>query len=330
MEWLMRIELWVLILALAVIPSRFAQEPLVLLATINLPGVQGRIDHLAVDADSQRAFVAALGNNTVEVLDLRTNTHVKSLAGFHEPQGIAALANLKAIAVANGEGTGIQLLSSDDYTPGPSVRLGDDADNVRYDAKASRIYVGYGDGALAAIDATDRTVLGRVRFSGHPESFPLEQDGPRAIVNVPSAGQLVVVDRVAMKVIATWPVTTASANFPLAFDESGHRLFVGCRRPAKVIVYDSSRGKEVASFDIVGDTDDIFFDKVRERLYVSGGEGFVDVFDTRPDRRFSRIARVSTAPGARTSLYVPALDRLLVAVPRRDGQKAEVRVYAVR
>jgi len=210
------------------------------------------------------------------------------------------------------------------------VRLGDDADNVRYDAKTSRIYVGYGDGALAAIDARDGTVLGQVRLSGHPESFQLEQDGPRAFVNVPSAGKLVVVDRVAMKVIATWPVTTASANFPLAFDESGHRVFVGCRHPAKVIVYDSSGGKEVASFDIVGDTDDIFFDKVRERLYVSGGEGFVDVFDTRPDRHFSRIARVSTAPGARTSLYVQALDGLLVAVPRRDGQKAEVRVYAVR
>jgi DNA-binding beta-propeller fold protein YncE len=323
----MRIAACIAMLTWIIARSASAQEPLVQVATIDLPGVQGRIDHLAVDRDSQRAFVAALGNNTVEVLDLRTNTHVRSLAGFHEPQGIAALASLKTIAVANGEGTGIQLLSSDDYTPGRSVRLGDDADNVRYDSSARRIYVGYGAGALASIDPTNGAVLGQVHLAGHPESFQLESTGRRAFVNVPSAHELVVVDRVTMKVITTWPVTTASANYPLALDEAGHRLFVGCRRPAKMLVYDTSTGKEIAAFEIVGDTDDLFFDASRERLYVSGGEGFVDVFDTRPDRHFARLARITTAPGARTCLYVPELNRLLLAVPRRDGRDAHVRVY---
>jgi len=326
----MRIAACIAMLTWIITQSASAQEPLVQVATIDLPRVQGRIDHLAIDRDGQRAFVAALENNSVEVLDLRANAHVKSLAGFREPQGIAVLAGLKKVAIANGEGQGIQLLSTDDYEPTQSVRLGDDADNVRYDSSARRIYVGYGAGALASIDPTNGAVLGQVHLAGHPESFQLESTGRRAFVNVPSAHQLVVVDRVTMKVITTWPVTTATANYPLALDEPGHRLFVGCRHPAKMLVYDTSSGKEIAAFEIVGDTDDVFFDATRERLYVSGGEGFIDVFDTRPNRHFARFARITTAPGARTSLYVPEFDRLLVAVPRRDGHKAEVRVYAVR
>jgi DNA-binding beta-propeller fold protein YncE len=326
----MRLTASIAMLTWLIARSAFAQEPLVQVATIDLPRVQGRIDHLAVDRDGQRAFVAALGSNTVEVLDLRSNAHVKSLTGFREPQGIAVLAGLKRVAIANGEGEGIQLLSTDDYEPTLSVRLGDDADNVRYDASAKRLYVGYGEGALASIDATSGAVLGQVRLAGHPESFQLQPTGRRAFVNVPSANQLVVVDRVTMKVIATWPVTSAKANYPLALDEPGQRLFVGCRHPAKVLVCDTSSGKEIATFEIVGDTDDVFFDATRERLYVSGGEGFIDVFDTRPHRHFARIARIATAPGARTSLYVPELNRLLLAVPRRDGRGAHVRVYEAR
>jgi DNA-binding beta-propeller fold protein YncE len=327
----MRVGLRCVLLMLVLTRSASTQEPLVQIGAIELPGVQGRIDHLAVDRDSQRAFVAALGNNTVEVLDLRTKTHLKSLPGFKAPQGVAVLAPLHLAAVANGEGDGVRLFGTgEDYRVGPSVRLGEDADNVRYDAKANRMYVGYGNGALASIDPAAGTVLGQVRLAGHPESFQLEQAGHRVFVNVPDAAHLAVIDRQTMKLIATWPVTTAKANFPMALDEAGHRVFVGCRRPAKVLVYDVSSGKETAAFDIVGDTDDLFFDGGRQRLYVSGGEGFIDVFDTRPDRRFVRIARIRTAPGARTSLFVPEISRLLLAVPHRGEQKAEVRVYEAR
>jgi DNA-binding beta-propeller fold protein YncE len=327
----MRVRPWGVILMLVVTRSASTQEPLVQIGSIDLPGVQGRIDHLAFDRDSQRAFVAALGNNTVEVVDLRTNAHAKSLPGFKAPQGVAVLPALHLAAVANGEGDGVRFFdTAGEYRFGRSVRLGEDADNVRYDGKANRMYVGYGNGALASIDPTAGTVLGEVRLAGHPESFQLEQTGHRVFVNVPDAGHLAVIDRQTMTVMATWPVTTAKANFPMALDEAGHRVFVGCRRPAKVLVYDASSGKETAAFAIVGDTDDLFFDAVRQRLYVSGGEGFIDVFDTRPDRGFVRIARIRTAPGARTSLFVPEISRLLLAVPHRNEQKAEVRVYEAR
>src|SRR5437764_7316657 len=177
-----------------------AQTALILVGTIDLPGVEGRIDHLAVDVTAQRLFVAALGNNTVEVLDLKNNRHIKSVPGFREPQGIAVVPDAKVVAVANGQGEGVQFIDASDYHPTKAVRLGDDSDNVRYDLAAKRVYIGFGGGALAAVSA-DGKVLGEAKLSGHPESFQLERSGSRAFVNVPTANQIAVVDRTAMKVI---------------------------------------------------------------------------------------------------------------------------------
>jgi protein-tyrosine-phosphatase len=310
--------------------SASGQMPLALVATIELPGVEGRIDHLAVDAAAQRLYVAALGNNTVEVLDVRSNRHLKSLPGFREPQGVATLPDARLVAVANGQGEGLQFVDANDDHLTRTVRLGDDSDNVRYDPAATRLYVGFGSGALAAVNPADGKVLGQARLAGHPESFQLERSGSRAFVNVPAADHIAVVDRAAMHVVATWPVVGAKANFPMALDETHHRLFVGCRRPAKVLVYDTATGKETSAFDIVGDTDDLFYDAARQRLYVSGGEGYLDVFQEQDAGRFSRVAHIATAAGARTSLFVPDQSRLYLAVPHRGNQKAEVRIYAAR
>ena len=306
-----------------------AQEPLTITASIELPQVEGRIDHLAFDVAGQRLFVAALGNNTVEVLDAKAGKHLRSLPGFREPQGIAVAPDVKLIAVANGQGDGVQFVG-DDYRMAQSVRLGDDSDNVRYDAAAKRLYVGFGSGAIAAINPADGKVLGQAKLSAHPESFQLERSGTRMFVNVPNAGHVAVIDRGSMRVIATWPVTTAKANFPMALDEVNHRLIIGCRRPAKALVYDTTSGKEIAAVDIVGDTDDLFYDVARKRLYVSGGEGFIDVFQSDEANRFTRLARIPTAAGARTALYVPDLNRLFLAVPHRGSQRAEIRVFEAR
>jgi DNA-binding beta-propeller fold protein YncE len=305
-----------------------AGPPLALVKTIELPGVEGRIDHLAFDPDGGHLLVAALGNNSVEVLDTQASAHLKHLAGFQEPQGIAYIADVHAVAIANGQGTGAQMIDGGDFHALRTIALGDDADNVRYDAAAKRFYVGYGGGALAAIDSSGR-LIGRVPLAAHPESFQLESAGPRIYVNVPSAGHIAVVDRQAMRVVATWPVTAARANYPMALDEEGRRLFIGCRRPAAALVYDTASGKQLASFQIVGDTDDVFFDAARNRLYVTGGDGFVDVFST-ADGKYDRLAHMATAAGARTSLFVKQQSRLYVAVPHRGSQRAAIQVFEAR
>jgi DNA-binding beta-propeller fold protein YncE len=326
----MRVLMSVAALLFAAVQPRSPQEPLSMVRAIELPRVEGRIDHLALDPTGEKLFVAALGNNTVEVVDVRNGTHLKSLPGFREPQGIVAAPDAKLIAVANGQGEGLQLIDASDYRFMKAIALGDDSDNVRYDAVAKRLYAGYGGGALAAISPADGKVLGNVKLAGHPESFQLERTGPRIFVNVPSADHIAVVDRLAMTIVATWPVSGAKSNFPMALDEADHRVFVGCRKPAKVLVYDTRGGKEIGAFDIVGDTDDMFYDSQRKRLYVAGGEGFIDVLDAGMPATLTRLARINTAAGARTALFAPAQGRLYLAVPHRGAQRAEIRVYEIR
>ncbi|HLJ56980.1 MAG TPA: YncE family protein, partial [Chthonomonadaceae bacterium] len=300
-----------------------AQQPaLRQVGAIPLPGVEGRIDHMAADAAHQRLFVAALGNNTVEVIGLHEGRRLHTISGLHEPQGTGYAPGLNRLFVANGQSGTCTIFDAGDYRVVDTLALEDDADNVRWDAKADRVWIGCGSGALDLIDAAGRKRLGRVSLSAHPESFQLETNGPRIYVNVPSAGHIAVVDRNRMQVTATWPLIAARSNFPMALDEAGHRLFVGCRDPARVLVYDTRSGKETASMDITGDTDDLFYDAGRRRLYVSCGAGFIDVIQQADAGKYVRESHIATAPGARTSLYVPELNRLYLAVPHRGSQRA--------
>jgi YVTN family beta-propeller protein len=303
-----------------------AAEPLRLVHSIPLPGVEGRIDHLAVDPDGGRLFVAALGNNTVEVVDLAAQKVIHSITGLREPQGVAYLKDQVAIAVANGDDGSCRFFDAKSFQPLGTLDFQSDADNVRYASVDQRLFVGYGNGAIGVIDPKDRKRLADIKLSAHPESFQLEVNGNRIFVNVPKSRQIAVIDRKQSAVVATWPVETTQANFPMALDDTSHRLFVGCRNPAQVLVYDTESGKVTAHFSCVGDTDDLFYDAQRNRLYVAGGEGFITVHQA-DSGGFSQLAKIPTAAGARTALFVPSLSRLYLAVPHRGTQVAEVRVY---
>ena len=298
--------------------------------TIPLPNVEGRIDHFAVDLNGQRLFVAALGNNTVEVIDLQAGKVTHTLAGFSEPQGVLLVPATHKLYVANG-GSGVcDIFDSDTFQPIGQVEFAGDADNLHYDSASKRILVGYGNGAIGLIDGDSDKAVGNVPIDGHPEAFQLEQAGPRMFVNIPAAGQIAVIDRVQQRALASWPLQDARANFPMALDEAHHRLFVGFRQPAQMSVYDTAAGRMVTQVDIVGDVDDIFYDGPRKRLYVIGGEGLIDVFEQTDADHYTRLAQIPTAAGTRTGLFVPEWSRLYIAVPHRASQAAELRVYVVK
>jgi DNA-binding beta-propeller fold protein YncE len=301
--------------------------PLKLVQTIPLGRVEGRIDHMSADVKGQRLFVAALGNNTLEVVDLAQGKQIRSVTGLHEPQGVAYLPELDQVAVANGDDGMLRVFDAKSFAIASSVTLGDDADNVRYDATGGRIVVGYGAGALAFLDAKTRKLLGTVKLANHPESFQLEKSRPRIYVNVPNANQIAVVDSAKLAVTTTWPVGEYRSNFPMALDEAQHRLFVGTRRPAKLVVFDTESSEQVTAVDISGDTDDLFFDQQNKRIYVSAGEGNIDVINQVDADHYVSTAKIATASGARTSLFVPDLHRLYLAVPHRGAQEAAILVY---
>ncbi|HEX8027813.1 MAG TPA: hypothetical protein VF491_05095 [Vicinamibacterales bacterium] len=306
-------------------PAAQATAPLRQIAAIDMPGVTGRIDHLAFEPSTRRLFVAALGHDTVEVLDTERSVHLRSLTGFDEPQGIAVVPDVGGIAVANG-GTGtLQLIDAKSLSTRWTVDIGGDADNVRYDTARKRIIVA-AVGGFYAVDATAAKVTNRITIAGHPESFQLETAGTRLFGNLPGASKIIAADRSSWSVDAQWETGPCGSNYPMVLDEATERLFVGCRRPASVVVVNGRSGAVMATTPTVGDTDDMFFDTERRRLYVIGGEGRIDVL-LRAGDSLRSVARIPSRPGARTGLWVPSQHRLYVASPARDGRAAAVLIF---
>jgi DNA-binding beta-propeller fold protein YncE len=293
-----------------------ADEPLVLEAKIPLGRVFGRIDHMAIDVRRQRLFVAELGNDSLGVVDLKTASVVKRLPHMAEPQGTGYVAATDTVYVASGLDGMVRLFHGADLAPAGMIALGQDADDIRVDDKAGQVVVGYGAGGIAVIDAATGKLHGTIHLAEHPEGFALWRD--RIFVNVPDARQIAVIDRAAQKQVASWPTHDGRANFPLAIEGEGERVVSVFRRPARLVAFSPVDGRSLASIDTCADADDVFADAKRHRLYVSCGEGAVDVLERRGNT-YRRLARVPTAPGARTSLFVPELDRLYVAVRAVTG-----------
>jgi DNA-binding beta-propeller fold protein YncE len=300
--------------------------PLQLETKILLGDVRGRIDHMAVDLKRQRLFVAELGNDSVGIVDLQNRKLIRRISGLKEPQGVGYEPSTDLLYIANAGDGSVRLFEGNDYKSAGQIELGSDADNIRIDAATNRVIIGYGSGALAVIDPSTRGKVGDIAVKAHPEAFQIDPDTSQIFVNVPDGHGIAVVDRVSQKQIGKWPLANRGANFPMALDHIRREVLVIFRAPAQLGVFSVTAGKLVASAETCGDADDLFIDAKRGRVYVSCGAGFLDVFELRGEA-YRRVARIPTIPGARTSLFVPEMDRLLVAVRATSGEPAAIWMF---
>ncbi len=298
--------------------------------TIPLPGVEGRIDHLAMDVKGHRLLLSALGTDEVEVIDVQSDKIIHRLPGMHEPQGTNYVPAANRIYVANGKDGKLRIYDGVSYKAAGEVEFGDDADNVRYDAEHKWVWVGYADGGLSAVDIATGKRVKDIYIDGHPESFQIEKNGRRIFANVPDAREIEIVDRLNGKILAKWPMTELTKNFPMALDEVNHRVIVVCRKPAKLVVIDMDSGKVISQIDCPGDSDDMFYDAARKRIYVAGGEGYLEAFAQKSGDEYQSLGKIKTGEGARTALFVPDFNRIYVAIPHKGANpQAEVRVYTL-
>jgi DNA-binding beta-propeller fold protein YncE len=302
-----------------------ADQFLTLAASIPLPGVSGRIDHMAVDLARKRLFVAEYGNDTLDVVDLAAGQRIRRVRGLDEPQGVGYAPRADVVAVSNGGGT-VRLYRGGDLAPLAEVALGRDADNLRVDPRTGDVLVAHGDGGIAIIDPARRMEIDNIGLPTHPESFQLDTRTRRIFANLPRADQIAVIDLAAKRQIARWRVPGLRDNFPMALDSADNRLAIVFWHPPKLVLLDPQTGAVRAELPACADADDAYFDGKRDRLYVSCGAGAVDVFARGVAGRH-RLSAVRTAPGARTSLFVPALNRLYVAAPARFGAPARILVF---
>jgi DNA-binding beta-propeller fold protein YncE len=321
---------FVLFLSLAAATTFLFGQPgtgLRMATTIQMPRVNGRIDHMAIDMEYRRLFVAATENNSLEVIDLRTDRVVQSLHGLKNPQDLVYIHHAGRLYVTAGGDGKCHVFSGYPLRETGAFTIGEDADNIRYDPAADRLYIAYGKGALSVHHPASMRRIAEIRLPGHPESFQLETGGPKIYVNVPGAGQIAVVDRVKEQVLTSWRLDGLQDNYPMALVEEDQRVLVATRNPAKLVVFDAVSGKQVSATDCAGDADDLIYNPAKKLVYVACGEGVIDVFARRSADRYEATFRIRTVPGARTALWVPDLSELFLASPARGAFRAGVRIY---
>lgn len=307
------------------VSSVLAAEPLALEHKIALGNVRGRIDHLAIDLQRKRLFIAELGNNSVAVVDLVKYRVIHMITGLKSPQGVGYHQPTDMLYVANAGDGAVRIFRGSDYASVGQIDLNADADNIRIDTLANRIFVGYGDGALSIIDPESRRKIGDVKLKAHPEGFQLDKTSGQIFVNVPDAHAISVIDSATGRIEVTWAIADARANFAMTIDEVNSRVAVAFRNPPILRLYSTHAGRVDDELGICGDSDDLSFDRKRKRLYVSCGAGFIDVIDS--SGAYKRIAHIPTAQGARTSLFAPELDRLFLAVRMNSTDTPAIWVY---
>jgi DNA-binding beta-propeller fold protein YncE len=300
--------------------------PLVLKAKIALGPVAGRIDHFAFDPDRQLLFVAELGNDSAGIVDLKERKVLHRITGLSEPEGVAYHPATTTLYVANAGDGSLRLYQASAFTLLGTIALGADADNIRLDPWRNRIIVGYGKGGLAVIDPASRRKIADMPLDGHPESFQFDETGSRIFVNVPDASRIAGLDAVSGRQVSILESAGARSNFAMAVDADEHRVMIAFRNPARLVVFGTETGKREASLETCRDADDVFVDPRRRRVYVSCGEGVIDVF-ARAGSGYERIARVPTITGARTSLFVAATDRLYLGVRASGAEPAAIWVF---
>jgi DNA-binding beta-propeller fold protein YncE len=320
-----------------------ASPALELKTQIVLPDVGGRrLDHIGVDVGGQRLFVTAFHNHTVEVVDVRMGKLVRTLSNLGEPQGALYEPSTNRLYISSSADGTVKIFDGGTFEMLSTVKFSSDADNLRYDPHSKSVVVGYGgekflrgapirghgDGALAFLDDAGKKT-GEIALDAHPESFQIEKNGTRVFVNVPDHREIEVADVVRRTVLARWPETTCTENFPMSLDEAHHRLFVGCRTPARLLVFDTESGKMIAAYPTVEHTDDLFYDPARGRVYVLG-ESFIESWQQRDADHYDNAGRVATPAEARTGLFVPQWGRVFEAVPKRGGEEAEVLVFETK
>lgn len=294
--------------------------PITLDATTKLPHYSGDFDHLAVDTKHGRLFLAGEDGAALEVFDLRSGALLKSVKGYGVPHSLLVLPETNELLVVDG-GKPSQLLDARTLTRKRTIALPAGADSVAYDASTKHLWVVTGgkdvslpDSTLIEVDPMSGAIFNKVHFdANHVEALAVEQHGGRLFINVTDKNRMAVIDKKTGTILHWWPIKEAQQNAPLDFDETTHRLFVVTRKPGKLIVLNAETGATVAAFRAPERCDQVVWDAANRRIYVTGGDGHIGVYQQNGPDQYQQVGLIASAPGAKTAILAPSLNRLYVA-----------------
>lgn len=307
--------------------------PLRQVGTISMPNVEGRVDHFNIDASGRRLFIAALGNHSIEVVNLKAGKWATSIPGVKKPQGVWYVPGLRKLFVADGEAGDVKVYRGTDLKLLATIPLDLGPDAEAYDPATQRLYVGYGGedagksyGEVGVIDAVSDKHLSDIRTDAHPGTILIGEPGHKIYITVPKTHEISEIDARTGSIIGTWKSKDGNP-VSLALDSARGRLFVGTRKPAAVEVFETRTHRWIASLPSVDLMDGLYYDASHRRIYASGGEGYVAVYQQLSADHYEQLAKIPTGQNGRTSLWVRQLDRYYVALPADTGHGAEIMIY---
>jgi hypothetical protein len=310
-----------------------------LIHSVDLPGYEGDFDHFAVDYDRGRLLLAAEDHGTLEVFDLKTSAHLRTVSGFGNPHSITVRKGAASVLITDSAKQGPTLRDANTYVKKQSVAMTPGSDTSKYDPATNTLYVVTGGkdvdmktANLEAFNPDNGKKLGSITFpDNHVEAMTFVESDPRLFINLTQTNKLAVVDRKKMKVLATWPVPPCQQNAMVAFDAAQHRLYVVCRAPGMVAVLNSDDGSVISTQPGPLRADEVQYDEKAHRLYVPGGEGYLGIYDTSDANHVKLVEKVPTAQGAKTALLLPEMHRLFIAVSPGDSKAmAKVLTFEVK
>jgi DNA-binding beta-propeller fold protein YncE len=319
-----------------VVAASSAFSQLTLTKTFALPEGTGKFDHFAVDLSANRLFIAATGNHTVEVLDLASGKVNETITGLGKPHGLAWIPETSRLYASDGSQADLKIYENSPLKMAKSITLSDDADDMVYDAKTKLLYVGHGGGdaanpaRVAVVDTTNQSMVAQLPVATHPEGLDIDNAKDRIFVNIADSAEVAVIDGATHTQSATWKLTRAKGNVPLAYDQEHQVLFVACRTPGKLLVLDGNSGKELADLSSDSGADDIFYDAESHRVYLIAGSGAIDVYEIAADKTVRSLGVIHTSQGAKTGLLVPSQHALYIGAAATGGKPAEIRLYSTK
>jgi hypothetical protein len=318
--------------------SAGTEAALVLEGRSELPGYSGDFDHFAVDLPGNRLFLAAEDHGTLEVFDLHSGKHLRSVGGFETPHSIFLIPRTQRLLITDGSDS-IKLLDAATLAPAGRLELHPGADSIGFDGDSGHLYVVTGgkdvrlkESWLEEIDPVSLRKIGETHFDAdHVEAMAVEQHGPHIYINITDRNRVAVIDKATRRIVTQWPVREAAQNALAQLDEANHRLFIVARDPGRFIVLNTEDGATIASFTAPKRVDAEIFDAENRRVYAPGGEGYIGVYAERDAGHFAELAHVPSAAGAKTAILVPELRRLYVAVSPGEGKTGGAIIwFAVR
>ncbi len=330
----MRLFVLILLFASAIAANTQSAGSLTLRQTIPLPDVNGKFDHFTIDLAGNRLFAAVTGNHSVEVIDLKSNTVAQSIGGLGKPHGLVWVGATSSLYVADGTLGELQVYKGAPLVLAGKIKLSEDADDMVYDDAHHRLFVGHGGSnaanpaRIAVVNTDNFTLVANLPVPTHPEALEIDPQSRRVFANIADSNEVAVIAPETQAISATWELTKAADNVPLAFDREHQMLFVGCRKPGMLIAIDAATGKEIGSAPAAGEGDDLFYDPALRNLYLVSGAGEIDTYHIDEARTLHSLGVVHTVPGAKTALLVPVQGLLYVGIPGTAGKSAEIRVFS--